>query len=150
MLKIYRDFKSKINKSQRTMVHFISGTGTPSHILRRSNYHHLHPPIVQNKMASLSKQLHFVLIPLMAQGHMIPMIDMVRLLTSRGVIVSLVTTPLNASRFSTIIDRDVNSSGLPIRLVQIPFPCQEVGLPLDCENLDIVPSRDYSETFILD
>lgn len=82
----------------------------------------------------------------MAQGHMIPMIDMARLFAERGTIVTLVTTPLNASRFETIIHR-ANESGLSIRLVQIPFPCQEVGLPPGCENLDIVPSRDLIRKF---
>ncbi|RVX12054.1 UDP-glycosyltransferase 73D1 [Vitis vinifera] len=38
-------------------------------------------------------------------------------------------------------------AGLPIRLVPIPFPCREVGLPPECENLDIVPSRDLIRKF---
>ncbi|XP_038718882.1 UDP-glycosyltransferase 73D1-like isoform X2 [Tripterygium wilfordii] len=97
-------------------------------------------------MASISGQLHFVLIPLMAQGHMIPMIDMARLIAERGVLVTLVTTPQNASRFETIIDR-AERSGLPIRLFQIPFPCQEVGLPVGCENLDSLPSRNLLRKF---
>ncbi|XWS59592.1 hypothetical protein CRYUN_Cryun08bG0135300 [Craigia yunnanensis] len=97
-------------------------------------------------MASMAKQLHFVLIPLMAQGHMIPMVDMARLLAERGVIVSLITTPHNASRFDTVIQRDTES-GLQIRLVKIPLPCQEVGLPVDCENLYTLSSRDLLKKF---
>ncbi|KAJ7976878.1 Glycosyltransferase [Quillaja saponaria] len=89
---------------------------------------------------------HFVLVPLMAQGHMIPMIDMARLFAERGVIVTLVTTPYNASRFVQSIHR-ANNSGLPIRLLQIPFPCQEVGLPIGYENLDILPSRNLLRKF---
>ncbi|XP_022744127.1 UDP-glycosyltransferase 73D1-like [Durio zibethinus] len=94
----------------------------------------------------MAKQLHFVLIPLMAQGHMIPMVDMARLLAERGVIVSLITTPHNASRFDTVIQRDTKF-GLQIRLVKIPFPCQEVGLPIGCENLDTLSSRDLLKKF---
>ncbi|XVE61617.1 hypothetical protein DITRI_Ditri06bG0054700 [Diplodiscus trichospermus] len=97
-------------------------------------------------MASIAKQLHFVLIPLMAQGHMIPMVDMARLLAERGVIVSLITTPQNASRFDTVVQRAMESE-LQIRLVKIPFPCQEVGLPIGCENLDTLSSRDLLKKF---
>ncbi|PON56165.1 UDP-glucuronosyl/UDP-glucosyltransferase [Parasponia andersonii] len=93
-----------------------------------------------------NQQPHFVLVPFMAQGHMIPMIDMARLFAERGVFVSLVTTPHNASRFESIITR-ASDSGLPIRLVQIPFPSREVGLPVGYENLDSLPSRDLLRKF---
>ncbi|GMI96612.1 UDP-glucosyl transferase 73D1 [Hibiscus trionum] len=94
----------------------------------------------------MAKQPHFVLIPLMAQGHMIPMVDMARLLAERGVIVSLIATPQNASRFDTVVGRALES-GLQIRLVKIPFPCREVGLPIGCENLDTLSSRDLLKKF---
>ncbi|XP_062167678.1 UDP-glycosyltransferase 73D1-like [Alnus glutinosa] len=97
-------------------------------------------------MDSATGQPHFVLIPLMAQGHMIPMIDMARLFAERGVIVSLVTTPYNASRFQRAINQ-ARGSGLSFRLVQLEFPCQEVGLPEGYENLDILPSRDLLRKF---
>ncbi|MCD9560192.1 hypothetical protein HAX54_018689 [Datura stramonium] len=84
---------------------------------------------------NISQKLHFVLIPLLAQGHMIPMIDMARLFAEHGVKVSLVTTPHNASRFATIINR-AREMGLDIELIQIPFPSEQVGLPIGCENLD--------------
>ncbi|KAK6942725.1 UDP-glucuronosyl/UDP-glucosyltransferase [Dillenia turbinata] len=99
-------------------------------------------------MASDINQPHFVLIPLMAQGHMIPMIDMARLLAEHGVLVSLVTTPQNASRVQSTIQR-ANESGFSIRLVQIPFPCKDVGLPLGCENLDSVPSKNLIRKFYI-
>ncbi|KAL5809633.1 hypothetical protein ACOSQ3_030324 [Xanthoceras sorbifolium] len=95
-----------------------------------------------------SREPHFVLFPLMAQGHMIPMIDMARLFAERGVIVSLVTTPHNASRFETTIHRARESDPrLQIQLVQIPFPCDQVGLPAGYENLDTLPSRDLLKKF---
>ncbi|GMP50183.1 hypothetical protein CsSME_00016903 [Camellia sinensis var. sinensis] len=97
-------------------------------------------------MAS-SNRLHFVLIPLLAQGHMIPMIDMAKLFGEQNVMITLVTTPHNASRFSSTIDRAKASQNLPIHLLEIPFPCQEVGLPPDCENLDSVPSPDLIRKF---
>lgn len=93
------------------------------------------------------QQPHFVLIPLMAQGHMIPMIDIARVLAERGVMVSLVTTPYNASRFESCISRARDQSGLPISIVKIPFPCEQVGLPIGSENLDILPSRNLLRKF---
>ncbi|OVA17934.1 UDP-glucuronosyl/UDP-glucosyltransferase [Macleaya cordata] len=97
-------------------------------------------------MALQQHQLHFVLLPLMAQGHLIPMIDMARLFAERGVIVTVITTPLNALRFKTIIDRAVES-GLPIRLLQLRLPSVEAGLPEGCENVDCLPSREMMTNF---
>ncbi|KAF8364643.1 hypothetical protein HHK36_033387 [Tetracentron sinense] len=109
---------------------------------------HPPPPSSQTAMASQDHQLHFVMFPLMAQGHMIPMIDMARLFAEHGVIVTIVTTPLNAFRFKTIIDRAIGS-GLPIRLLQLHFPCAEAGLPDGCESLDTVPSVELMKNFMI-
>ncbi|XP_059667540.1 UDP-glycosyltransferase 73D1-like [Cornus florida] len=95
---------------------------------------------------TMSNLPHFVFIPLLAQGHMIPMIDMARLFAKHGVMVSIVTTPHNASRFASTIDR-AKKSGLPIQLIEIRFPWREVGLPPGCENLDSVPSPDLIRKF---
>ncbi|KAG5043817.1 hypothetical protein JHK87_007732 [Glycine soja] len=77
----------------------------------------------------------------MAQGHIIPMMDIARLLAHRGVIVTIFTTPKNASRFNSVLSRAI-SSGLQIRLVQLHFPSKEAGLPEGCENFDMVTSID--------
>ncbi|KAL2554324.1 UDP-glycosyltransferase 73C2 [Forsythia ovata] len=97
-------------------------------------------------MALLPEMLNFVLIPLMAPGHMIPMIDMAKLFAERGIIVTIVTTPLNAIRFNAVIDRAI-SSGLPIRLLQLRFPCEEAGLPVGCESVDTLPSYNLWRNF---
>ncbi|CAI0469145.1 unnamed protein product [Linum tenue] len=82
--------------------------------------------------------VHFVLFPFMAQGHMIPMVDIAKLLASRpGVVVTIVTTPVNAARFRPSIDRAVNESHLPITMIPLRFPAAEAGLP---ENCDMLPS----------
>ncbi|KAF3579062.1 hypothetical protein DY000_02029264 [Brassica cretica] len=70
--------------------------------------------------------LHFVLFPFMAQGHMIPMVDIARLLAQRGVTITIVTTPHNASRFKNVLNRAIQS-GLPINVEQVKFPSQEPG-----------------------
>ncbi|KAK8542846.1 hypothetical protein V6N13_136603 [Hibiscus sabdariffa] len=98
-------------------------------------------------MASeLEQQLHFVVFPFMAQGHMTPMIDIARLLAQRGVIITIATTPQNAARFRAILDRAVES-GLSIRLVEFPFPCTEFGLPERCESFDMLPSFSLALNF---
>ncbi|XP_027176125.1 UDP-glycosyltransferase 73C4-like [Coffea eugenioides] len=88
-------------------------------------------------------QTHFVLLPLMAPGHMNPMIDIARLLARRGEIVTIVTTTLNAKRIETI------ASGLCIRIVPLQFPSVAAGLPEGCENLDMIPSMDSLSQFFV-
>ncbi|KAA8516602.1 hypothetical protein F0562_016892 [Nyssa sinensis] len=96
----------------------------------------------------MASQAHFILFPLMAQGHMIPMIDIARLLAHRRVTVTIITTPINAKRFKTIIDRDIQS-GLEIQCREVRFPCAEAGLPEGCENLDLLPSLDMAQNFFV-
>ncbi|KAK7395807.1 hypothetical protein VNO78_16377 [Psophocarpus tetragonolobus] len=94
-------------------------------------------------MDSEAQNLHLVLFPLMAQGHMIPMMDMAKALVQRNnITVTVFTTPQNASRFTSTFE-----SGLPIRLVQLQFPCEEAGVPQGCENLDLLPSLGTASSF---
>lgn len=96
-------------------------------------------------MASETLEPHFLLLPLLAPGHVIPMIDIAKLLAQRNVIVTIATTPQNAARFTSVISR-ATSSGLPIRFMQFEFP-SDVGLPKGCENLDSLPSMDLLGNF---
>ncbi|KAK9158702.1 hypothetical protein Scep_005276 [Stephania cephalantha] len=82
--------------------------------------------------------LHFILVPFMAAGHMIPMIDIAKLIARRGAIVTIATTHHNALRHKPLIDRAA-ASGLPIRLLQLHFPTQQAGLPDGCESVDALP-----------
>jgi hypothetical protein len=91
-------------------------------------------------MALQSQQLHFVMIPLMSPGHLIPMTDMARLFAERGAVITIVTTPLNAIRLRPAISC-ANESGPCIRLLQLQFPLHEARLPEGCENMDAIPSR---------
>nr|AFJ52943.1 UDP-glycosyltransferase 1 [Linum usitatissimum] len=80
----------------------------------------------------------------MAQGHMIPMVDIAKLLATRGAKVTIVTTPVNAARFESPLRR----SNLRIDLVELRFPCVEAGLPEGCENADLLPSFAYLQSMM--
>ncbi|XP_020685830.1 UDP-glycosyltransferase 73C6-like [Dendrobium catenatum] len=90
---------------------------------------------------------HFVIVPLMAQGHMIPAVDMARLLADGGATISFITTPINAARIRPIIDR-IHNSALPIRFIELRFPSAEAGIPEDCENFDLITSENLLKPFV--
>ncbi|KAI0510104.1 hypothetical protein KFK09_010704 [Dendrobium nobile] len=96
---------------------------------------------------SNTKSLHFLLVPMMAQGHMIPMVDLAKLLAARGALVTFATTPVNLARIQTTID-GVTASALPIRFVELQFPTIDVGLPDGCENADLIPSAELFVPFM--
>ena len=93
-----------------------------------------------------SPPLHFVLFPFMSQGHMIPMVDIARLLAQRGVTITIVTTPHNANRFKSVLNRAIQS-GLPIHLVEVKFPSQESSSSEVHENIDLLDSLGASMPF---
>ncbi|KAL5546023.1 hypothetical protein UlMin_005710 [Ulmus minor] len=97
-------------------------------------------------MAPQANQLHFLLFPLMAQGHMIPMVDIARLLAQRGAKITIVTTPYNAACFEAVLARAMES-GLQIQLFLLEFPCEEAGLPDSCQNVDTLPSSQLLPNF---
>ncbi|KAL5060088.1 hypothetical protein RYX36_031692 [Vicia faba] len=75
------------------------------------------------------------------------MIDIAKLLAQHGVIVTIFTTPKNASRFTSVLSRAV-SSGLQLNLVTLNLPTKQAGLPDGCENLDMVDiSNDMWNNF---
>ncbi|XP_022155623.1 UDP-glycosyltransferase 73B1-like [Momordica charantia] len=88
-------------------------------------------------------QLHMFLFPFMAHGHIIPMVDMAKLFASRGVKITIVTTPLN----SISISKSIPNSHSQIQLLILKFPSAEAGLPDDCENADSIPTPDLLPKF---
>lgn len=91
-------------------------------------------------------ELHVIFFPLMAQGHILPTLDMVRLFAARSVKTTIVTTPHNAPLFTKTIEKTQNSPS-KITLEFIKFPAKEVGLPEGLENLDSVTTQELHRKF---
>ncbi|KAK1358904.1 Glycosyltransferase [Heracleum sosnowskyi] len=83
-------------------------------------------------------QLQVFFFPVMAHGHMIPILDMARLFASRGVHSTIITTPLNAPAFAKGVQRS-NDLGFQMTVKLLQFPKVD-GLPEDCENADQLTS----------
>src|SRR4051812_27243279 len=92
-----------------------------------------------------ASELHFVLVPLVAQGHIIPMVDLARLLAARGTRATVVTTPVNAARNRATVD-GARRAGLAVELVELPFPGPQLGLPEGLENVDQLRLSDKVTT----
>ncbi|KAF3626585.1 hypothetical protein FXO38_29178 [Capsicum annuum] len=99
-------------------------------------------------MASKSglKELNFVLIPLIVESHIIPIVDMAKLLAQRVVTLTLVMTPLNALRFTVVIHLAIGSR-LFIRILKLKFPSKKVGLLERYESVDVLPDTAYRRNF---
>lgn len=93
-------------------------------------------------MSSTEDQLHVIFLPYMAPGHMMPMVDIARLFAAHGVRATIITTPMNAQRFKTTIDRDIQA-GRHIALEILPF-VPVPGLPEGCENLSDTPTPEMT------
>ncbi|KQJ93958.1 UDP-glycosyltransferase 73E1 [Brachypodium distachyon] len=95
---------------------------------------------------------HFILVPLPAHGHVIPMVDLARLLASRGARASLLTTPLNVARLRGTADAGQAArfrAPLDLELVELPFSPVNFGLPPDCQNADKVTDNAQFHSFLL-
>ncbi|VAI33167.1 hypothetical protein VPH35_090558 [Triticum aestivum] len=85
---------------------------------------------------------HFVFVPLMAQGHIIPAVDTALLLATHGALCTIVATPSTAARVRPTVE-SARRSGLPVSLVDFPLDYAAVGLPDGipggADNMDNVP-----------
>ncbi|WRX13232.1 hypothetical protein QQP08_005719 [Theobroma cacao] len=92
--------------------------------------------------------VHIFFFPIMAQGHVIPTVDMAKLFATRGVKTTIITTPANASFFSKTIQRS-KESGLDVDVKILKYSTEEAGLPEGCENADLLPtSRDEPKDIV--
>ncbi|KAL0345376.1 UNVERIFIED_CONTAM: UDP-glycosyltransferase 73C3 [Sesamum radiatum] len=92
-------------------------------------------------MSVQEQKPHIVMLPFMAQAHMLPTVDLARVLAKRGLTISILATSHNAGRFKSVIDRAI-ATGLDIHVLHLKFPCSEVGLLDGCENFDMLASGD--------
>ncbi|KAF2544394.1 hypothetical protein F2Q68_00031996 [Brassica cretica] len=65
------------------------------------------------KIQKVHPPFHFVLFPFMAQGYMIPMVDIARLLVQHGVTITIVTTPHQVEGFNNVLNRAIKA--VPVR-----------------------------------
>ncbi|XP_072991596.1 anthocyanin 3'-O-beta-glucosyltransferase-like [Typha latifolia] len=82
-------------------------------------------------MASRAEQLHIFLFPLMAAGHIIPMVNLAKLFVERGIKVTLLTTPTSTALLRRSVDEACDSGHL-IHLLVLRPPS---SLPDGRENL---------------
>uniref|UniRef100_A0A6P6FP93 Glycosyltransferase n=1 Tax=Ziziphus jujuba TaxID=326968 RepID=A0A6P6FP93_ZIZJJ len=94
-------------------------------------------------------QLHIFFFPLMAQGHLIPIIDMAMLFASRGLKATIITTPFHAPLVSKTLQSTQLSgnSHINVNVLTIKFPCVENGLPEGCESVNMALSHGLQQQF---
>ncbi|KAF8010634.1 hypothetical protein BT93_J1319 [Corymbia citriodora subsp. variegata] len=91
--------------------------------------------------------LHIFFLPLVLQGHMIPMMDMAKTFATRGAKVTIVTTPICATLCSKQIKR-VHQLGLEFNIQTIKLPLIDIGLPEGWENMDAVTWSQNQADFL--
>ncbi|XP_010925730.1 scopoletin glucosyltransferase [Elaeis guineensis] len=91
--------------------------------------------------------LHIFFLPFLAPGHMIPMIDLARLLADRGAKATIITTTENIPLIRPTIDLANSSRHRQIELLAIPFPYSESGVLEGHENLTTFPNPDVTPEF---
>lgn len=78
--------------------------------------------------------LRCVMVPQLAMGHIIPMMDLGLLMAEQGVSVTLCTTAANAMRLAPALAR-ARAASLPFTVTPLPF--QVEGLPDGLDNADL-------------
>ncbi|KAL4183723.1 hypothetical protein AMTRI_Chr11g99700 [Amborella trichopoda] len=78
-----------------------------------------------------------VMMPFMAQGHLIPFSAIAELLSERNPLkITLVNTPHNASKLRSMLNPKASGA---VEVAELPFSSADHGLPLDAENTDALP-----------
>ncbi|XP_040993798.1 scopoletin glucosyltransferase-like [Juglans microcarpa x Juglans regia] len=101
-------------------------------------------------MGTKTRQLHVFFFPFIAPGHMIPMLDMAKLFTTRGVKATIITTPFNVPIVVKTIERTKTRGNgvVKIDIQTIEYPAVETGLPEVCENTNSRTIHEKMTSFI--
>lgn len=88
-------------------------------------------------MGNENRDLHILFFPFLANGHIIPCVDLARVFVTRGTRATIVTTHLNAP----LISRTIGKAKIDIKTINFPSP-EETGLPQGCENSESALAPD--------
>ncbi|XP_052210049.1 UDP-glycosyltransferase 90A1-like [Diospyros lotus] len=95
-------------------------------------------------MAPETKRRHVLVFPFMAEGHTLPLLDLSKAFSKRGIKVTIITTPSNAISIATHFEAVADYPD--VNLITIPFPAIP-GLPDGCQNTCHLPSIDFLVPF---
>ncbi|KAG0468648.1 hypothetical protein HPP92_017976 [Vanilla planifolia] len=95
-------------------------------------------------MANGGERDHVVLFPFLSKGHMLPLLHFASSLSSRGVVVSIITTPANVPFILHHLPQP--SDAKPIRVLPIPFPSGHFQAGI--ESTDSLPSISLFPAFL--
>ena len=96
-----------------------------------------------------SQQEHIVMLPFMAQGHIIPFLALAKQVQQRtGFTITIANTPLNIQYLRTTISTTSDDSSRPcIRLAELPFCSSDHGLPPNTENTEALSFHQIVDLF---
>ncbi|XP_004296707.1 PREDICTED: crocetin glucosyltransferase 3 [Fragaria vesca subsp. vesca] len=88
------------------------------------------------------KEQHIVMLPFLAQGHLIPFLALAKKIQHRtGFTITIATTPLNAQYLRSA------QTNTNIHLFELPFHSQDYGLPPNTENTENLPFNVIGDFF---
>ena len=96
-----------------------------------------------------SQHEHIVMLPFMAQGHIIPFLALAKQIQQRtGFTITIANTPLNVQHLRTTLSTTSNDSSQPsIRLAELPFCGSDHGLPPHTENTESLSLQQFVTFF---
>ncbi|KAB2635886.1 hypothetical protein D8674_026420 [Pyrus ussuriensis x Pyrus communis] len=96
-------------------------------------------------MGTKNQELHIAFFPFMAQGHIIPFMDLAKLFVSRGLKATIITTSPDAPSIQTKLQ---NYSSSQIQIFTIKVPTADVGLPENCQSLHCATTPEMHLQFL--